>query len=191
MEFDELLVKRRSIRDFEDKSVPVELLKEIINDSVKAPNASNRQAWGFIIINNKDYMKKLSEVSRQGFLDNVKRNPDSPLKNYARALENRTGANFFFNAPCLVYITGPADVPTMREDVGLLAAYFMFSATSRGLGTCWIGMGAGVRDKAVLREMGLPEGHHLIAPIIIGYPKNGKIPAMRERKEPNIFKIIE
>jgi len=191
MDFIELLEKRRSIRNFEDKPVPIELIKAIIQDSIKAPNASNKQAWNFIIITNADYMKKLSDISRQGFIDSVKRNPDSPLKEYAKGLENRKEVSFFFNAPCLVYITGPTNVSTIREDVGILAAYFMLSATNKGLGTCWIGMGGGVRDKAVLKEMGLPEGHHLIAPIIIGYPKEGKIPPMGDRREPTILKIIE
>ena len=191
MDFEELLVKRRSVRDFEDREVPVELVKEIIQDSVKAPNASNKQAWNFIIINNREYMQKLSEISRKGFIDSVERNPNSPLKEYATGLKERKNVNFFYNAPCLVYITGPTSVSTIREDVGLLAAYFMFSATARGLGTCWIGMGGGVRDKAVLEEMGLPEGHHLIAPIILGYPKNGNIPSMRDRREPVILKVIE
>lgn len=191
MDFSELLVNRRSVRNFEDKPVPVELIEEIINDSIKAPNASNKQAWNFIIINNKEYMQKLSDISRQGFIASVKRNPNSPLKEYATGLKERKNVNFFFNAPCLVYITGPTSVSTIREDVGLLTAYFMFSATARGLGTCWVGMGGGVRDKAVLEEMGVPKGHHLIAPIIIGYPKDGKIPPMNERREPVILKIIE
>lgn len=192
MEFSELLEKRRSIRSFDDREVPLEVIREIIDDSIKAPNASNKQAWNFIIITNKDYMKKLSEVSRQGFIDSVKRNPDSPLKEYAKGLEKRSrNVNFFWDAPCLVYITGPTNVSTIREDVGLLAAYFMFSATTRGLGTCWIGMGGGVRDKDILSEMELPEGHHLIAPIVVGYPKDGKIPSMRKRKEPTILKIIK
>ena len=191
MRFSELLENRRSVRDFEDRKVPVALIKEIINDSIKAPNASNKQAWRFIVINNREYMGKLSDISRQGFIDSVERNPASPLKEYASGLKNRQHVNFFFNAPCLVYITGPTNVSTIREDVGLLAAYFMFSAASRGLGTCWVGMGGGVRDKAVLEEMGLPEGHHLIAPIVVGYPKGGKIPPMRERREPVILKIIE
>lgn len=188
MDYKELLEQRRSVRNFEDKPVPQELLEEIINESVMAPNASNKQAWNFIIINNKEYMAKLSEISRLGFIASVERNPNSPLKEYATQVKTKK-VNFFFNAPCLVYITGPTKVSTIREDVGLLAAYFMFSATARGLGTCWIGMGGGIRDKEVLAEMALPEGHHLIAPIIIGYPKGG-IPAMRERKEPKILKII-
>ena len=62
MDFKELLEKRRSVRDFEDKEVPLDLIKEIINDSIKAPNASHRQPWSFIIVNNKDMMKRISEI---------------------------------------------------------------------------------------------------------------------------------
>jgi len=191
MEFTELLENRRSVRQFEDRPVPMELIKEIINDSIKAPNASNKQTWNFIIITNKEYMKKLSDVSRQGFIDSVERNPNSPLKEYAVGLKERKKVNFFHDAPCLIYITGPTRVSTIREDVGLLAAYFMLSSASRGLGTCWIGMGGGIRDKAVLKELGLPPGHHLIAPIVLGYPKDGKIPVMPERKAPVILNVIE
>jgi hypothetical protein len=41
-----------------------------------------------------------------------------------------------------------------------------------------------------LKELGLPQGHHLIAPIVVGYPKDDKIPTMPERREPVILKII-
>ena len=41
MDFTELLIKRRSIRDFEDKEVPLDLVKGIINESILAPNACN------------------------------------------------------------------------------------------------------------------------------------------------------
>ena len=142
MNWTDLLEKRRSIRNFEDKPVPAALLKEIIGDSIKAPNVSNKPAWNFIIINNNGYMQKLADTSRQGFIDSVERNPNSPLKEYAIGLKGNKQANFSYNAPYLVYITGPTSVSTIREDVELLAAYFMFSATAaRGLGTCWIGMG--------------------------------------------------
>ena len=74
------------------------------------------------------------------------------------------------------------------KDVGLLAAYFMFAASSRGLGTCWVALGAEVRDPEVLKEIGLPEGQRIIAPIVLGYPK--RIPPMPERRKPNILKVL-
>ena len=166
MDFTELLEKRRSIRDFEDKEVSLDLVKEIIGDSIKAPNAGNRQPWKFIIINNKEMIKKLSDASKKTILAGIERNPDSPMKIYAETLRNEQ-YNVFYNAPCLVYIVGPAKVYTIREDCGLLGSYFMLSAASRGLGTTWVAQGAEVRDPDLLQEIRLPEGYRIIAPIII------------------------
>ena len=41
MNYDELLKSRRSIRNFQDREVSVDIIKEIINESILAPNAGN------------------------------------------------------------------------------------------------------------------------------------------------------
>ena len=64
----------------------------------------------------------------------------------------------------------------------------MFSAVERGLGTCWIGLGVNVGDSELLKDILLPEDYKIIAPIIIGYPKN--IPGPPGRMEPQILKTI-
>lgn len=81
------------------------------------------------------------------------------------------------------------DVRSLNVDVGLLVAYFMLSATSRGLGTCWIGIGSFVQDKELLDIIGLPVGYQIIAPVILGYPK-GNIPDMNPRNEPIVLKTV-
>lgn len=187
MEFTELLEKRRSVRDYEDRPVPLETVKAIIADSIKAPNAGNRQPWKFIIVNNKEMMKRISDASKATIIAGIEKNPDSPMKGYLEILK-KEDFNVFYNAPCLVFIVGPAKNPTIAQDCGLLAAYFMLSAASRGLGTCWIAQGAEARDPALLQELGLPEGYRFWAPIILGYPK--AVPPMPPRKEPDILKII-
>ena len=64
MDFKTLLINRRAIRDFQDKEVPLSVIKEIIQDTCLAPTATNRQPCKFIIIQNRDYMKKLSDESK-------------------------------------------------------------------------------------------------------------------------------
>ena len=117
----------------------------------------------------------------------IEKNPNSPMKIYEDRLRD-VNYNVFYNAPCLVYIVGPAKAPTLQPDCALLACYFMLAAAERGLGTCWIAQGGFIRDPEVLSELGLPEDHRIVAPVIMGYPKN--IPPLPERKEPNILKII-
>jgi len=47
MEFHELLKKRRSIQDFQDKEVPAGITREIITESCLAPSAGNGQPREF------------------------------------------------------------------------------------------------------------------------------------------------
>ena len=187
MDFKTLLINRRAIRDFQNKEVPLSVIKEIIQDTCLAPTAMNGQPCKFIIIQNRDYIKKLSDESKKNLLFDLEQNPESPVKNYESYLRNEQ-FNVFYNAPCLVYVIGPTEVHSLDVDCGLTVAYFMFSATSRGLGTCWIGLGAHIRDRKILDDMGVPADCQIVAPVIVGYPTS--IPPASERRAPEIIKVI-
>lgn len=187
MEFHELLKKRRSIRDFQDKDVPAGIIREIITESCLAPSSGNGQPWEFIVINQKDLIKRISDESKRTLLADIARNPASPAKRYENALKNED-FNVFYNAPCLVIITGPQEYGRLDVDCALCACYFMFSAASRGLGTCWIGLGSHVRNPELLSEIGIPPDYRIVAPIIVGYPKS--VPEPWGRKAPRILKEI-
>jgi nitroreductase len=187
MDFKTLLMNRRAIRDFQNKEVPLSVIKEIIQDTCLAPTARNGQPCKFIIIKNRDYIKKLSDESKRNLLPDLIKNPESPLRNYESYLRDEQ-FNVFYNAPCLVYFIGPKDVHSLEIDCALTVAYFMFSATSRGLGTCWIELGAHIRDHKILDDIGVPKNCEIVAPIILGYPTS--IPPASERHTPDILKII-
>lgn len=187
MDFNTLLMNRRSIRDFQSKPVPLSILEEIIRDTRLAPTASNRQPCRFVVVQDKERIKRLSDESKRYLLEDLIQNPLLPAKQYEARLQDEQ-FNVFYNAPCLVFIAGPKDVFSLNADCGLTAAYFMFSATSRGLGTCWIGLGAHIRDPKTLEEIGVPSNCRIVAPIIIGYPAG--IPQASERRDPEILKIV-
>jgi nitroreductase len=186
-DFFELLKKRRSIRDFEDKKVPLEIINEVIKESCLAPSSANGQPWRFIIVNNKDVIKSLSDDSKKNLISFIEKNPDSPTKKYEAALRSPE-FNVFYNAPCLVFIVGSKQLRSLHVDCALAACYFMFSASVKDLGTCWIGFGTNIQDPELLNLIGLPEDHKIVAPIIVGYPKN--IPNLPERLEPQVLKIV-
>lgn len=187
MDFQELLKNRRAIRDFQDRQVPLSVVKEIIQDSCLAPTASDRQPCKFIIIEDRDFIKKLSDESKRNLLLDLDRNPDSPLRMYEQILREEQ-FNVFYNAPCLVFVIGPKEVQSLDVDCALTVAYFMFSATSRGLGTCWIALGSNLRERKTLKEMGVPEDCRIVAPVILGYPTG--IPEATFRHDPDIIRII-
>ncbi len=187
MDFETILKSRRSIRDFQSKDVPTSILNEIIQDTCLAPTASNGQPCRFVIIRDRETIKKLSDESRKNLLSDLEKNPDSPIKKYEAWLRDDQ-ANVFYNAPCLVFLIGPKGLYSLDVDCGLTVAYFMFSATSRGLGTCWIGLGAHIRDGAILADIGVPADCRIVAPIVVGYPTS--IPPASERHSPDILKVI-
>ena len=185
--FVELLKNRRAIRDFEDRDVPMEVINAILQDSTLAPSASNNQPCRFAVVHCRKTLKALSDDSKANLLrDNaegrIKLNPD-----YVAFLKNDQ-FNVFYNAPCVIYIVGPASVGSLDVDAALAASYIMFSAADRGLGTCWVALGANVRDPKLRAELGITENSRIVAPIILGYPK--AIPASSERHRPEVLRVI-
>jgi nitroreductase len=187
MTFTEILKKRRAIRDFQEKEVPLDIIKEILKESCLAPSASNDQPCQFIIISDKQMMKKLSDESKKNILQDFYKNPASLNPNY-EALMKDENFNVFYNAPCLIYVVGSVNVRSLDVDCALAVSYIMFSASQRGLGTCWINLGAYIRDQKIKTELGIPDDCRIVAPVIIGYPK--EIPAASERHAQQILKIV-
>ncbi len=188
MNFPELLKMRRAVRQYLDDDVPVSVIREIITDSCLAPSAANRQPWQFVVVTGRDWLKKLSDESKANLLGDLEKNPDSLLRNYEAILRD-PAFNVFYNAPSLVYIGGSPTIRSLNLDCALAACYFMLSAASRGLGTCWIALGASIRDPELLRMLKVSDDYQFVAPIILGYPQ--AVPPVPDRAEPQILSVIE
>ena len=50
MEYDEVVLGRRSIRGYQKKPVPRELIKEVIEIAIRAPSSLNTQPWNFYVV---------------------------------------------------------------------------------------------------------------------------------------------
>ncbi|MFH0787807.1 MAG: nitroreductase family protein [Pseudomonadota bacterium] len=61
-EFGELMKTRRSVRKFQDKPVPEDLLVKAIELAAWAPNGGNFQPWKFLIITNKDLIHRMGDA---------------------------------------------------------------------------------------------------------------------------------
>lgn len=186
MDFKELLKNRRSVRNYENKKVPLELLHTIIQEACFAPSAMNQQPWNFIIIQNPELMKRISEENKKFLLHDIRSNPESRFKRYETSLKN-PNFNVFYNASSLILICSKPSFSS-HEDCSLAAAYLMLSAADKHLGSCWIGFGAKIVDPKIRTEIGLTDDLEIVAPIIIGYPAT--IPECPKRPAPLILKEI-
>ena len=187
MTFPEILQKRRAIRDFEDKEVPLKVVEEILQESTLAPSASNNQPCRFVVVQCRKAITNLSNESKANLLRDHNDGKISLKTEYVSLLQSGN-FNVFYNAPCLIYITGAKSVGSLDVDAALAASYIMFSAASRGMGTCWVALGANIRDPQLRAELGLPDNYRIVAPIILGYPR--VIPAPSERHAPEILRVI-
>ncbi len=66
IELVELIKSRRSIRAWEDKPVPEEMLLQAVELATWAPNGANAQLWYFYIIIDKKLIKTIADTSQAG-----------------------------------------------------------------------------------------------------------------------------
>ena len=187
MDYKELLENRRSIRKFQEKNVPLEILKDLIKESTLAPSAGNEQPWKYIIVNSREMLDRMSHESKRSLLERIEGNPNDYAWKYEKLLRNES-FDIFYHAPALVMILGESHLKNLCADSSLAASYLMMGATARGLGSCWINFATEIRDQAMRSELAIPDNCTIVAPIILGYPE--KVPAIPSRREPEVLKII-
>lgn len=188
MNYRELLEKRRSVRNYTEKKVPLKIIRELIQDACLAPSACNVQPWHFIVIQNSEVVNDISEESKKNLLLDIKNNPDSLFKKFQDQLE-RSDFNVFYNANSLVLICGnKKNALALHENCALAASYFMLAATERGLATCWIGLGTKIVDHKLRQKIGLSPDLEIIAPLTIGYARD--LPPVPERSAKFIKEIL-
>ena len=45
------IISRRSVRDFSDKAIPIELITNAVKAAASAPSGANKQPWHFVVVN--------------------------------------------------------------------------------------------------------------------------------------------
>ena len=57
--FMQLMLSRRSIRDFSSKDVPDKVIKNILKTAISSPSGANKQPWSFVVVKNKSIKRKI------------------------------------------------------------------------------------------------------------------------------------
>ncbi|MDQ1253152.1 MAG: hypothetical protein QG646_2300 [Euryarchaeota archaeon] len=170
------IYQRRSVRNYSDKEVSDEIIKEIIRAGTYAPTAVNKQPWRFVVVKNRQLIEEYDDRAKKAFLSEYKDTENPDLVRYVQYLSKPT-TRLFYGAPVLILVFASPDVIN-DYDCALAAENMMLAAQSLGIGSCWIGLAGGLGyDMEFLKEVGVPEGHKLIAPLIFGYPVKEKLKA--------------
>jgi len=188
IDYQDVIARRRSIRQYEDRPVARDIIRELLRECTLAPSAGNTQPWRFVVVQNREWLRRLSDHSKACLLARVEADPEHFARRYESYLRD-PDFNVFYDAPCLILVTCPKELKTGPLDVALAAAYFMLGAAARGLGTCWIGLGACIEGPDIRAGLGLTPDDLVVAPLILGYPREQ--PAPPERTPPQILKFLD
>lgn len=94
-DFYDTIAKRRTVREFSDERVPIEIIKNAVKAALVAPSGANKQPWHFCVVKNKKLkaeIRKAAEKEEKLFYN--KRAPDAWLEDL-----NKFGTGF--NKPFL------------------------------------------------------------------------------------------
>ena len=95
---------RRSVRDFSDKAVPIELITNAIKAAASAPSGANKQPWHFVIVNDPIIKKEIrlaAEKEEKAFYNY--RATDEWLKDL-EPFETNNSKPFLEIAPSLIVV---------------------------------------------------------------------------------------
>jgi len=63
--FMQLMLSRRSIRDFSSNQVPDKVIKNILKTAISSPSGANKQPWSFVVVKSKSIKKKIRIAAEQ------------------------------------------------------------------------------------------------------------------------------
>ncbi|MGB9727828.1 MAG: nitroreductase family protein [Nitrososphaeria archaeon] len=146
MDVFEAIEKRRSVRKYLDKEVPMKLILKVLEAGRLAPSAHNSQPWHYIIVTDSEKRKKIAESGKW--------------------------AGFLKNTPVVIVGCGdPEASPNwFVVDVAISMQNMVLEATELGLGTCWVGS---FDQDTVKKLLNIPEKYKVVALLALGYPADG------------------
>ena len=112
MDVSQAIRMKRAVREFTDDPIPEQLLTAVVNAGRRAQSAKNRQAWHFIIAQDREVLVELSQLGQ-----------------FAKQLAGAAAA-------IVILTPDPAERWSIMFDAGQAAAYMQLAAWELGIGSC-------------------------------------------------------
>ena len=157
--FLDLVKKRHSVRIYEDKPIPEEDIRYILEAAQFAPTAFNAQGFHFIVTSKREKIKKIAEATEMVFIN---------------------------NAPVVVVAIGKDEENKYNVvDVAIALDHLQLAAAERGIGSCWIGT---LGHWKVEEALDISEMEKVYAVMPLGYDA-GKLMPKKRKEFDELFTI--
>lgn len=153
MSLHDLILSRRSIREFSERPIEPEKIDKLLEAAMFAPSARNYQPWHFIVIQKRSRLDKLSEIHP-----------------YAGMLETATAAILVCADKNL-----ESNDSNNAQNSAAATQNILLSAYEDGIGSCWLGVyPRKERMQNISKFVNLPEHILPVTLIALGYPAEEK-----------------
>ncbi|MBP1729940.1 MAG: nitroreductase [Deltaproteobacteria bacterium] len=184
MNVTEAISKRISVRSYENKPIPPDILKRIVEAGQWAPNAGPFQ---ISVILNAGLRQKINDRAFDIMVHSE--------NEFARQRAALPGYQPVYGAPVLILLSAPADAPFGPANTALAAENMLLEATGLGLGSCYLVSPTralnGESNRDLAREAGVPEGYTVQCALIVGYAAAQNKFGLGERKKRGAVNYIE
>jgi nitroreductase len=173
----DLIKKRRSIRKFKETPVEDDKITRIIEAASFAPSATNSQPWRFIVVKDKELLKKITRNSL-GSINKWART--APLLIICCSVRRNPVTSFISES-----ISG---VSYHIIDTAIASEHIVLAAEDLGLSSCWIGW---FNEKKIKKILDIPKMWKIVSILAIGYRDESYIPKPRKRRPLKDILIIK
>ncbi len=129
-----------AVREYQDKPVPPETVRRIVEAGRLTGSSMNRQPWHFLVVQNRDTLRQLGALAKTG--------------------------PYVAQAP-LAIVVAIQRTPFAVSDGSRAIQSMMLTAWSEGIGSNWVGF---MGMKEVKPLLGIPDDLDVLAIIPFGYP---------------------
>jgi nitroreductase len=172
LEFDEVVIKRRMVRNFQPSQVKREAIDKILANAQHAPSAGFSQGWAYVVVTDQSLRKQIGELQGENDFYAGKRFhkfiSEAPILIVACASE-KLYHDRYREADKLQEDGTEIEWPTpyWYFDIGCACMLIFLSAVNEGLAAAFTGVFRVAEMKQLLR---IPEHFHPVGVISIGYP---------------------
>lgn len=166
---------RRSIRSYKEEQIKEEELQAIIEAGLNAPSANNEQSWHLTVIQDKKFIKNISEKSSEVMASST----DERTAAYGKSKKD-----ILYGAPTIIIVSGDEKAGSPLVDCSAAIENMLLAAYSLNIGSLWIGM---IRHYLTLKDevkkLNLPEGYKPYYAVALGYKNLLNNPVAPEKKK--------